>query len=1323
MKNINFLFLLLPLFSFGQSQNLNYVKTTEYKIPTLDVIPNPDPDEALVTVSYFDGLGRPIQKVSHKQAANGKDIIQHIDYDDFGRVKFDYLPHVSQGQDMTFDDSAEYNVLNYYNTSYYQNTSNPYSEKFFDGSPLNRVLKQSAPGNAWAMNSTKEIKFVYNSNHIDDNIPKFQIQRNYNTSNLVYDYSFQSFGKYQTGELHKNIIKDENWVSGKDNTTEEYTDKYGRVVLKRKYDLQVPHDTNYIYDNIGNLLYVIPPLASDEIIYDQENQVPYTFNQHIPIYDFLIPCSGSSVSGGGGLYLSIQNSNFNCYFNAGFNSAKIDVTKTFPINAIYPIPDRDLISFNGYILRVENNVLKFVNNNVNGVEPCVTSLSQQLIYPFPLEQSLFSHITTFTTTVNLDILPNLCYQYKYDSQNRLVEKKLPGKEWEYIVYDKLNRPVYSGPSLNPFTGVGIGWNIIKYDAYGRVVYTGWLPDTTINTARRKELQTNKNAESIISESKTTSNATLDGIIFQYTNSVLPTSSLKLLSINYYDTYSYPNAPTIPTSIFSQPVRTDVKGLATGSWIRVLNFNPTPAVNEFSYIMYDLKGRPIRTRSQNHLGGYSQKDVIVNFIGQPLQVNTSHKRSTNDAVVVTDEYFEYNDQGRLMNHTHRINGGSLELLSHNEYDDLGKLITKNIGGADVSSFNGYQKVNYKYNIRGWLTNINDINQLNADIGQFQDLFAFKINYETVQNTVGGMVDPLFNGNISETFWRTQGDDVVRKYGYKYDKLNRLKNAIYQKPQDINPITNSYNENLWYDKNGNITQLHRTGDLDDFNYIVNIDDLQYTYHPTKKNQLMKVYDEEPNPNGFKDDVLGTTDSTDDYEYDDFGNMISDANKQINIIYYNHLNLPIKIVFRAGGIIEYLYNSAGIKVQKKVTQGGTIATTDYQGGFQYLNGQLFFFPHAEGYVNVTNGAYFSYVFNYTDHLGNVRVSYGKDPKTGQLKILEENHYYPFGLKHKNYNVDKNQYGIINQIPQTIPVTSLDYKYKFNGKEWQDELGLNIYDYHARNFMPDIGRTLTMDPMAEKFYAFSPHSFFNNNPVYFIDPTGMTTKNHTVDQAGAKLSSTLSGRMAKYAFVLFRNLYISTHKVDEDQNSSDEPPMNLFSSEEQYNGDDKDQMRRAKANKTFNGVVRSRKYKVGDGIFSLYGHGLLELDKTFNISDQRNGYSKKKNIRDMKVLNQIMMDMSPQWKEAMENKKEIVLFLFTCGSGNDGKKSVAARFSAVFGNVTTVGGQGNFQYGAYPDGSYGIVGVTGNTLYYYKNGELIDTKPMEFYLDENNYNTKISK
>src|SRR5690606_34279407 len=275
---------------------------------------------------------------------------------------------------------------------------------------------------------------------------------------------------------------------------------------------------------------------------------------------------------------------------------------------------------------------------------------------------------------------------------------------------------------------------------------------------------------------------------------------------------------------------------------------------------------------------------------------------------------------------------------------------------------------------------------------------KLNYERTDQISQGK--PLYNGNVNSILWRTKADNINRGYFYDYDYLNRLTKAQlmhYSAGWTMAFVkTDSYNEALTYDKNGNILTLNRTGEFIN-GQPIEIDDLTYTY---TANQLQSVTDATNNAEGFND---GNTNGV-DFVYDRFGNMTQDKNKGITAIVYNHLNLPKEVVFNTGKI-TYIYDAAGTRLSKKVEpNGGLAVTTDYVNGFQYVNGILQFFPHAEGYVKHKGNNQFMYAYQYKDHLGNVRLSYADINGNGTIEpateILEENNYYPFGLKHKGYN-----------------------------------------------------------------------------------------------------------------------------------------------------------------------------------------------------------------------------------------------------------------------------------------------------------------------------------
>ncbi|WP_333661999.1 DUF6443 domain-containing protein [Chishuiella changwenlii] len=650
---------------------------------------------------------------------------------------------------------------------------------------------------------------------------------------------------------------------------------------------------------------------------------------------------------------------------------------------------------------------------------------------------------------SINNLAELGYQYQYDDKNRLVEKQLPGKGREFMVYDNQDRLTLQ-QDANQRTATDKGWTFFKYDKLGRIVYSGFFKNTATRSAMQSALNNKRTPNN---EERTIIKYRNNELNIYYTNSQFPNGSLTVQTVNYYDNYEslemFAGSLIAGQELIGEK-DTRTKGLAVATLTNVLG---TTKWNK-SYTFYDTEYvRPSGTHLENYLDGFQTTSSSLDFRGKVLNTITKHKLDDiNTPEITINEVFDYYDNELLKSQTHQINGGPVEYIVQNSYNEINQIISKKVGNDNAST--PLQTVDYKYNIRGWMTDINNVDITN------DDLFSFRLNYDKLtQTTENPYIKALYNGNIGETIWKTSPDHQKRSYSYAYDGLNRLLFSDYLK--NNSETKNAYNEQIaGYDKNGNINGIFRTGANESSN-LTYIDLLSHRYQ-TNSNKLISVEDTSNVPEGFDD----KNKTGNDYDYDLNGNLIQDLNKEITKISYNDLNLPIEVLWNASKKINYSYDASGVKLRKVVTDGTQITTTDYSGGFQYKkNGsnepiELQFFPTAEGYVNVTENNTFNYVYNYTDHLGNVRLSYQKD--TNGLKILEENNYYPYGLKHSGYN--------------NTNLANSNYNYKHQGQERQTELGLNWDSFKWRNYDPTIGRFFNIDPLAEKYSYQSPYNFQEN-------------------------------------------------------------------------------------------------------------------------------------------------------------------------------------------------------------------------------------------------------
>ena len=954
MKNI-ILSLSLFLSILGMAQSLTQSENYIYSRTYMEAVTSEQAGAAQIqTVQYMDGLGRPIQNIAIKGSPSAKDVVVPITYDSSGRQTKSYLPLPADSQNGAYLPTTNGNTVN----TYY-GVPNAYSEAAYEKSPLGRLEKQAMPGTEWQISGTHVQKMEYALN-TDGQVKRFRAVTVWNPTAGIYDVSllsgtddvYTSGGYYKAGTLFKTLSKDEDG-----NENQIFTNSRGARILLRQINTKIDGssenlDTYYVYDDIGNIAFIIPPKAA-------------------------------------------------------------------------------------------------VSTTIAQIQAALNTL---------------------------------CYQYKYDQYYRLVEKKVPGKDWEYFVFDKQNRQVLAqdGNLRTTTNNFGQkGWMFTKYDAFGRSLYSGFFP----STASRSDIQTTLNNISVNvlnNEKSSSSPFNQNNLNIYYTQEAFPAENVTVLGVNYYDEYPL-GVPDRPQQIQGSntlapvPSSITINGLSS---VRSTKMLPTASItrnieNEkwtSSVLWYDTLGRVIGTYEGNHLGGFTRTEALLDFSGKTKESYIFHSKNTSNTQITVKDRFLYSPQNFLLKHYQQIGSNPEELLSDYTYNDLGQITNKKTGST-------LQSIDYSYNIHGWLTGIND-----SDINSMGNkLFAYRVKYNTVEGAevpnnsfVHHRVKPKYNGSIAETDWKTASgaNEPLRRYGYVYDGASRLLAGFFQTA--TNPYSKEYSEVIGYDTGGNIISLNRTGSAVNGTAEV-MDDLTYNYI-SGGNQLESVA-ESGKGNALSGYPLARGKGA-VMRYDANGNLTQHLDKKLEKITYNFLNLPSVIPSTTQTeTLKYIYSSDGTKVQ--MTRN--VEVTDYLGAFQYTaNSSIgtqtsFVLANEEGYYDFVNSRY---VYQYKDHLGNIRLSYTKG-NIGQPVILEENNYYPFGLKHAGYN--------------TGDTSNNKFKYLYNGKELQSTGNL---DYGWRQYMPDLGRWNGIDQLAESYHSTSPYAYVMNNPINMFDPDGRYSTDAIVDE-----------------------------------------------------------------------------------------------------------------------------------------------------------------------------------------------------------------------------------
>ncbi|WP_425637958.1 DUF6443 domain-containing protein [Algoriphagus yeomjeoni] len=1099
-----FMFLVSVSTSFGQTTE-NFVKTYKARIATTSTttVTGGTSSQSYKSFTYLDGLGWPMQTVGKASTISGKDLITPIEYDDFGRQEKEYLPYYETGgtQDGRFRSTAVSTHTS--RTSAIYGDSYGYSQTLFEPSPLNRVDKQAAPGLAWHLNSGKEVKFERRPNTLADDVRIWTLDSN----GLPVTSS-----SYTANTLWVEISADEDDIQ-----TVQFTDKLGRVILKKTEGCVTPvtdgHSgwlsTYYVYNDLGQLRVVLPPVAIDlfEVndVWSMSADSDLAFEQYFRYtYDSRGRMSKKKVPGKDDEYILYDAQDRPVGMQDGVlrKSSKWLYTRYDALGRVLSTglvtkSDQDFGTLQGSLSTAGSNNAAMVNGTVTNGWPneegelltvnyydsyaALTGYSYQVNTGFDAQASTRVHgLQTGMKVKNLETGAFYTTVLYYDNKGQVIqtisEHQLGGEIRTSTKYNFEGQPTLSLTSSTN-TGVAAILRSYNYNVIGQLAYI----DHTIDGTTRRIVQNTYNDLGQLTVKSfpeiTSGNQTYTYNIRGWLKTLGSSLTDGYTQTNYYQE-SGATAPRYNGNISridwggkegsggAFKTRTYNYNYDHANRLKTANFTASGEANRFNVtgITYDANGNiySMERKNQRTSSTYETVDDLEysyfrfsNRLSQVKDNNLSTNYTAKDFKDWGTAAYGYDENGNMTANVDK----EITLITYNHLN-LPQEITFESGAQlrfayDAAGNKLTQKV---YNSSGTLTKTQDYI---GEIVLLDGALDYLIHEE---GRLVAEVDGLWGeyylkdhlGNIRQVLRAPTSQSFMATMETQNAEAEEMAFSMVSESRQTEPehnVTVGGNQVAWLNANrGRMVGPGRTQE------IYAGDSLKLQVHGKYlEDKKQKANAASFMASGGKERLVADLN-----ELALSNQRAGGANPIALLNLADILAKDLQSRFLSGGAPEaYLIYALYDEDSNRYEVGKKVLTKNAANQHEVLEEEMYI--SKDGYME-------TFVVNETSEdvwFDNMMVM------STTPVIVQENHYDPWGLELTGLGY---QYGGIKAN-----------KYLYNGKELIEDEGLQYYDYGARMYDATIGRWGSVDPMAEIYHAFSPYNYTLNNPVKLIDANGM--------------------------------------------------------------------------------------------------------------------------------------------------------------------------------------------------------------------------------------------